>query len=91
MYEIRTESVLYITPKLAMSVEDFWQQQVGRSASIQTQKNLCNLTGACGCDLYLHVQQASSLTSLPQLPYCREPSSPVWPQCLASTHPVSEL
>lgn len=30
MYEIRTESVLYITPTLAMSVSDFYAQQVSR-------------------------------------------------------------
>lgn len=29
VYEIRTEAVLYVTPRLAMSVDDFWQQKVG--------------------------------------------------------------
>jgi hypothetical protein len=28
MFEIRTESVLYVTPRLAMSVDDFYAQKV---------------------------------------------------------------
>jgi predicted RNA-binding protein len=29
VYELRTEAVLYVTPRLAMSVEEFYAQKVG--------------------------------------------------------------
>lgn len=45
VFEIRTESVLYITPKLAMSVDDFYAQQV---------RLLTIVAGQCYClSIYL--------------------------------------
>lgn len=35
VYEIRTEAVLYVTPVLAMSVDDFYAQKVGAPMPVQ--------------------------------------------------------
>jgi hypothetical protein len=43
VYELRTEAVLYVTPRLAMSVEDFYAQKVSRCFRAR----LCDMHAYC--------------------------------------------